>query len=156
MCLLFGIFWGMTFYKGTKNQLGINRLTDSWNGNHRTQLMFTRNQNQIWVRDIKPNQNQLMFTRNWLLHQILGDWVLNSAKKTVGTQKQEVSAKKQFTAKSPSRKWIAAVRMDTLRLKTTKEHEIGTLKCHQDGFYLNLLFFAPNSKTLLGTRFGPP
>jgi hypothetical protein len=131
----------MTFYKGTKNQLGINRLTDSWNGNHRNQLMFTRNQNQIWVRDIKPNQNQLMFTRNWLLHQILGDRVLNSAKKKTWEHKNKRFQQKKFTAKSPSRKWAAAVRMDTLRLKTTKEHEIGTLKCHQDGFYLNLLFF---------------
>jgi hypothetical protein len=94
VCLLFGIFWGMTFYKGTKNQLGINRLTDSWNGNHRNQLMFTRNQNQIWVRDIKPNQNQLMFTRNWLLHQILGDRVLNSAKKKRGNTKTRGFSKK--------------------------------------------------------------
>jgi hypothetical protein len=84
----------MTFYKGTKNQLGINRLTDSWNGNHRNQLMFTRNQNQIWVRDIKPNQNQLMFTRNWLLHQILGDRVLNSAKKKRGNTKTRGFSKK--------------------------------------------------------------
>lgn len=94
-----------------------------------------------------------MFTRNWRLHKILGDWVLNSAKKNRGEHKNKRFQQKktihceitQHKMGCSSKNGIEWNRMDTLRLKTTKEHEIGTLKCHQDGFYLNLFFFAPNS-----------
>ena len=86
------------------------------------------------------HRNQLMFAGNWLLRQILRDLVLDTSKLGVVTQKQTVSAN-MFYCESPSRTWVAAVRMVTLLLKSTKDHEMGTLKCHQDGFYLKLLGF---------------